>query len=231
MQLTSHLLPYHIEVIMLCDKKSVFDHLRQLESFGDWQVVDSKTADYEDIFWDTENNDLHATGLTLRTRIVEDTKAHSLEFKGTPFYMHQLITAKKYGYAKFKNMDQIHQSLSCNLACEPMQFLFELRPDLVGFKFFENGRCAVFGESKVFKLKKSQFEVAISFHEYVLRAQKNNSDKSYLIEIQPTYLMGSALHSYIPYWQQIIKDLTEVGWVRSTTGKYQRIPSQWLDKF
>jgi hypothetical protein len=229
--LTSHVFPYHVEQILIPPSKSAFDdHSSANEIFG-LRSAEFNVDKYSDDFWDTPHGDLHANSLTLRVRNRSGSSTHFINYKGAGRYIHQLLTARLFGAVRAESLNEVADFMNLSRASEPLQFLLSERPDLAGTSLRKTATTRVSVRSKHLFDGEHKIQVTITFHEYHTTTIADAATVSHgqLVEIQPTFVSGSNLQRFLPYFAAIIGSFVKTGYQISPVGKYQRIPRESID--
>lgn len=240
--LTSHPLPYQLELMLLPREISRFEADRDAASLFGHQTKLISTYAYRDCYWDTPNGDLHASASVVRTRhfpldpqainrssqrdgIEYEASPFSVEYKGPPSYMHQLWVTRAYGYVGVRSQEEAAASIALRRPTEPLQMLFAARPDLVGFQIEPRAEARVL----VWLVRLNGIEVDIAFHDYEIRVGESKIEEGKLIELQPNWVSGNHIERYLPGFREVTRQFVESGYEISPVGKYQRVPRAILD--
>ena len=226
--LTARLFPFYAEAILIPPDATTFNKHKTANTLFGGSAKDIRSYTYRDGYLDTSVCDLHASSRTLRHRSINS----ALEYKGPPSYIDQLLVARKRGYTEFDSNPELQAALELRSPCEPLQFLYAERPDLIGFPLTEQAHSDVeVLMREVEDPSRERIEVVLAFHVYTLTVGGITSSENQLLEIQANGTSSSNFFRYRQHFKYMIDLFAASGYLRSPVGKYHRIERSSLDQF
>lgn len=222
--ITTFVNPFHVEIILVPPNRKFFEKHIMGKKVGGIKLSQIGDFEYTDTFYDTPSFDLHSNSITLRFREAEG-KNSVLGFKGSPSYVHQMFVARKYSSQKLPSTLSVIPFLKMEQPSEPLQFLYQERPDIVGIPLKKAAAARV----KIEAMRFGRMELWVLFHSFDLEWEGGKARNQCVVEIQPTEVSATDLISHLGDFAEVLATFIADDYRLSPCGKYQRVSRRDLE--
>lgn len=218
-------LPYHIET-PLRSPSNLFNLLRGQDKIFGLEVRRRRDFNYTDTYWDTPSADLHADGISLRTRYRVEGKIDFLVFKGQSSYILPNVFARQMATEVIETKVEAVEKLAKRAPSQPITALYSARPDLVAAEL--KSTCSIRVDRRNVDLhdKSGRGVCTLSFHTFTT---DKSSDENAIIELQPFCKAPVVAQVLTRIFGIVIERAEQEGITVSPVGKYQRLTREVVE--